>query len=137
MRSIVREFGWPDYEAVLRLWAETGLKLGPSESREGIALKLDRDPDLFLLAQAEGDVAGAVLGAFDGRRGWIYHLAVRPDRQRQGIGHELLTEVERRLRAKGCLKINLLIEPGSAGAAVFYERLGYREIGRASCRERV
>ena len=67
-----------------------------------------------------------MLGAFDGRRGWIYHLAVAPGSRRAGTGASLLTELERRLGSKGCLKVNLLIEPENAGVTEFYEHLGYR-----------
>ncbi|HZS88537.1 MAG TPA: hypothetical protein VFE42_13765 [Chloroflexota bacterium] len=33
--------------------------------------------------------------------------------------------MERRLRAKGCEKVNLLIEPTNAQVLSFYEHLGY------------
>jgi ribosomal protein S18 acetylase RimI-like enzyme len=115
----------PDLDAVLWLWRATGIQVGPSETPEALARKLERDPELFLVAESAGDVVGAVLGAFDGRRGWIYHLAVRTDHERHGIGRALLDAVETRLRALGCLKVNLLVEPDNAAVVPFYERLGY------------
>ena len=36
-----------------------------------------------------------------------------------------MRELERRLRAKGCVKINLLVEPENADVIPFYERLGF------------
>ena len=41
------------------------------------------------------------------------------------MGRRLLEEVERRLRASGCRKANLLIEPSNARVQGFYEVLGY------------
>jgi ribosomal protein S18 acetylase RimI-like enzyme len=65
------------------------------------------------------------MGCYDGRRGWINHLAVAAAWRGDGIGRRLVAEVERRLRAKGCAKMNLLIEPANVAVQGFYERLGY------------
>ena len=53
----IRAFEWDDYEAVVRLWVEAGLTVGPSESRDGLQLKLERDPELFLVAAVEDRIA--------------------------------------------------------------------------------
>jgi ribosomal protein S18 acetylase RimI-like enzyme len=50
---------------------------------------------------------------------------VLPDRQGSGIGRMLMDELERRLRAVGATKLNLLVERGNAGVADFYRKLGY------------
>ena len=122
----IRPFHRADFEAVVVLWARAGLTLGPSETEEGIQRKLERDPHLFLVAEsAGGHIDGAVLGAFDGRRGWIYHLAVSEERQGKGLGTALLVEVEARLRAIGCVKVNLLVSAENMRVIPFYERVGY------------
>ncbi len=125
MTARLRGFEWPDYERVVELWRTTGLQLSVSDSREGLQRTLDVEPELFLVADAGGEVVGVLLGTFDGRRGWLHHLAVAPDWQRQGIGRLLVEEVERRLRDRGCAKVNLHIEPDNAAVAGFYDRLGY------------
>ncbi len=56
-----------------------------------------------------GKLIGTVIGGFDGRRGLIYHLAVEAAFRQQGIGSLLMDEVERRLKAKGCLKCYLMV----------------------------
>lgn len=123
----LRTFTPQDYDRVVALWAAAGLNLSPSDTPAGLAHKLERDPDLFLLAEDEesGTLVGAVMGCYDGRRGWINHLAVADGWRGDGIGRRLVAEVERRLRAKGCAKMNLLIEPANAAVQGFYERLGY------------
>jgi ribosomal protein S18 acetylase RimI-like enzyme len=109
------------------LWtnAGPGLTVGRSDSREELARKLQRDPDLFLVAERAGQVVGTVIGAFDGRRGIIYHLAVAQPHQRGGIGSALMAEVERRLRAKGCWRAWLAIVPENEEVIGFYQRLGW------------
>ena len=72
----LRTFDWPDYEAVVALWQAVGLRLTVSDSRAALAATLDHAADLFVVADAGGQIIGAVLGTFDGRRGWLRHLAV-------------------------------------------------------------
>ena len=126
---VLREFRYPeDYDAALDIWrVSDGVRVGPSDTPEEIRRKLERDPDLFLVAEENAQVIGTIIGAFDGRRGMIYHLAVHPGFRKRGIGAALLKEVEARLIAKGCCKCYLLMlrENDAAG---FYERLGWNEM---------
>ena len=123
--ATIRSFASLDYDAVVAIWRDAAFTIGPSETRDGLALRLERDPQLFLVAELDGEVVGAVMGAFDGRRGWVYHLAVRADHQRLGIGRALLSEVENRLRAIGCIKVNLVVQATNAAVVPFYEAQDY------------
>jgi ribosomal protein S18 acetylase RimI-like enzyme len=126
----IRPFNFDtDYPRVLSLWQgiETGMNVGRSDTPEEIQKKIQRDPDLFLVAELNEEIIGSVIGAFDGRRGWVYHLAVRRDRRGQGVGDALLAEVEERLQAKGCLKVLLLVLSDNAEAMQFYRKRGWRE----------
>ena len=123
----LRSFAWTDLEAVLDLWraAGPGIHLGRSDSPEEIRKKLSRDPDLFLVAEDQGRIIGAVMGGYDGRRGLVYHLAVLPGKRHRGLGSTLMAELEQRLRAKGCVKYYLLVTPDNPQALEFYRRLGW------------
>jgi ribosomal protein S18 acetylase RimI-like enzyme len=127
----IREFRFPeDYPATLNLWKniEMGVKVGRSDSLEEIQKKIQRDPDLFLLAESNKEIIGSVIGGYDGRRGLIYHLAVRQDFRKLGIGDLLLREVEKRLQAKGCVKCYLLVVAENERAINFYENRGWFEM---------
>lgn len=124
----IREFIFPDdYPAVLGLWqaAGAGIHVGISDTAEEIARKLARDPDLFLLAEQAGEILGSVLGGFDGRRGMVYHLAVKESYRRLGIATALMEELERRLRQKGCRKAYLMVVPGNQSGIEYYEKQGW------------
>lgn len=123
--STVRAFRESDYDAVVGVWRAAGLTLKPSDTLPELRKVVERNPGLLLVAEEEGAVIGAVIGAWDGRRAWIYHLAVLPARQGRGIGRMLMDELERRLRAIGATKLNLLVEQGNAAVADFYRKLGY------------
>lgn len=120
----IREFCFPsDYESVYRLWGsiEKGVHIGRSDTPAEIEKKIARDPDLFIVAESEGDIVGSVMGGFDGRRGLVYHLAVATSFRGMGIGSRLMDEVESRLRAKGCLKCYLLVTRDNAEAESYYQ----------------
>lgn len=120
----VREFNFPeDYPAARFLWehAGSGIHVGRSDEPEEIQKKLQRDPDLFLVAESDGKLVGTVIGGFDGRRGLVYHLAVEADFRQHGVGKLLMEEVERRLKSKGCLKCYLMVADDNANAMRFYE----------------
>lgn len=129
----IREFSFPnDYEPVYHLWQdiERGVKVGRSDTPTELQKKLARDPDLFLLAEFEGQIVGSVIGGFDGRRGLIYHLAVAATFRGQGIGSRLMEVVESRLRAKGCLKCYLLVTDDNPEAEAYYRRHGWGYMDR-------
>jgi len=127
----IREFQFPDdYEGILRLWSgmETGMRVGRSDTAEEIQKKLERDPDLFLVAELDTRLIGSVMGGYDGRRGLIYHLAVEAGFRKKGIASELMSEVEGRLQAKGCVKCYLLVFADNSNAARFYEKRGWNQM---------
>jgi ribosomal protein S18 acetylase RimI-like enzyme len=120
----IRRFVFPDdYQSVFALWAGAGpgIHLRRSDEPGEILKKLQRDPDLFLLAELDGQLVGAVLGGYDGRRGFVYHLAVAQEYRKRGIGTALMQVLETRLRAKGCIRYYLLVTNDNDGAMRFYE----------------
>jgi ribosomal protein S18 acetylase RimI-like enzyme len=131
MSVSIRSFKFPaDYENALNLWqnAGDGIGIGLSDQPEEIAKKLQRDPDLFLVAEDNGCLIGTVIGGFDGRRGMVYHLAVAPEFRCQGLASHLMQELESRLAAKGCRKAYLLVKNGNDLASSFYEKRGWSEM---------
>ncbi len=127
----LREFRWPeDLQVVLDLWQRSGpgVQLGRSDTPQEIYKKQQRDPDLFLVAESQGQVIGAVMGGYDGRRGLVYHLAVDPGCRQRGLGAALMEELEVRLRQKGCRKCYLLVTRENRTAIAFYERHGWEHM---------
>lgn len=127
----IRPFRYPaDYSQILRFWQsiERGVSVGPSDEPAEIEKKLQRDPDLFLVAEAEGEIVGSIIGGFDGRRGLIYHLAVASSVRQEGIGSKLMEEVEARLRAKGCIRCYLHVTVDNDPAVKYYEKRGWKRM---------
>ena len=127
----LRQFQYPqDYPQVLALWenAGPGIHVRRSDQPAEIEKKLQRDPDLFLVAELNGLIIGSVVGGFDGRRGIVYHLAVAEAYRQQGLGGALMDELERRMADKGCIRCYLLVTKDNGAAMRFYEQTGWEQM---------
>jgi len=124
----IRQFKYPeDYSAAIQLWESVGagVRIGASDAPAEVLKKLQRDPDLFLVAKSGSEIIGTVIGGFDGRRGMVYHLAVALAFRRRGVASRLMAEVEDRLRHKGCIRCYLLVRPDNLDAVKYYEGIGW------------
>ena len=127
----MRTFTWDDYDAVVALWEAVGSEPLP---RAELEAKLTRDPELFLVDDSrDGTVTGVVLGTYDGRRGFILRLAVDPARRREGTATRLVAELERRLKALGCPRINLFVLPDNEAGLGFWRSRGYLPVPDVVC----
>jgi len=133
----IRAYAAPDFEGVRALWEEV-FPNDPPWNRAELAIpeKLKVQPELFLVAEAEGDIVGTAMAGYDGHRGWLYTIAVAPAHQRAGIGSRLLVAVEEKLTALGCGKINLQIRAGNEAVTQFYAKHGYLVEERVSMGKR-
>jgi len=114
-----------DYEQVAALWEEVGMWPHVGEDRIWFEGALARNPGCCLVWRDAGRVVGTVIGAWDGLRGWIYHLAVTEPERGQGIGTALLAAAEERLRRLGVKQINLMIYEEAPDLEGMYYARGY------------
>ena len=122
----IGEFSMDDYPVVHVLWQRGDLWMRPSDGPEATLLKLTRDPGLVLVARdGAGKVVGTVIGGWDGRRAYVYHLAVAPELRRQGVADALMDELEERFRALGALKAKLQILVENETSKAFFAHRGY------------
>lgn len=122
-----REFTLDDFDSVINLWKKAGLIISRSDTLEGLKKKIKRDPQLFFVMEKDSFIIGVVMGSYDGRRGWINHLAVDPEYQGMKIGQQIIKELEMRFKKIGCEKINLLIERNNEEVQEFYEKQGFKK----------
>lgn len=121
----MREMRPSDYDDVISLWRLLpGMGLSGADEREEIEKFLEKNPKTSILAEEEEKIVGTVLGGFDGRRGYIYHLAVAKNLWGRGIGTMLMDELEGRFAKLGAQKVHLMIYVDN-DAVGFYEGLGY------------
>jgi ribosomal protein S18 acetylase RimI-like enzyme len=123
----IRPFEDADEARVIEIWRACGLLRPWNDPRKDIARKLQVQRELFLVGVEGGAVVATAMAGYEGHRGWVNYLAVDPAHRRHGLARVLMAEVEARLRAQGCPKINLQIRHDNHDARAFYERLGFTE----------
>jgi ribosomal protein S18 acetylase RimI-like enzyme len=123
----IRTMKAEDYGTVYALWkASPGVGLRSLDDTEGGLKKfLDRNPGCAFVAEQDGELAGAVLGGHDGRRGYIYHIAVKENLRGAGIGKALIKAVESAMAQAGINKIGLVALRANIGANRFWKALDY------------
>ena len=122
---IIKQFTMEMYQDVYQLWEKTKLTLGKSDTEKEVQRALDYSKDLFIVGIIQEKIVAVVLGAFDGRRGYVHHLAVDPEYQRNGLGKQMMEELHRKFKEKGIVKVHLFIEVDNEGVIEFYKKLGW------------
>jgi ribosomal protein S18 acetylase RimI-like enzyme len=123
----IRQFQLTDEEKVIALWRRVGIIRITNDPENDIFIKLGHSPELFWVAEVDGEVVGSVMIGYEGHRGWIYYLGVSPERQRTKIGTALMKKAEEILRIEKCPKINLMVRKTNIGVVDFYKKLGYAQ----------
>lgn len=125
---IIRQYIDTDLEDIITLWEACDLTRPWNNPEIDIFRKITQKDGLFLLAVKDEQLIATVMGGYDGHRGWVNYLAVHPHYQRNGIATALLQQLEKRLIAIGCPKLQLLIHKENMEVQNFYEQLGYEEL---------
>jgi ribosomal protein S18 acetylase RimI-like enzyme len=134
----IRTYEESDEAAVAALWREV-FPDAPAHNvpEEDLRRKLAVQRELFFVAVEGDELVGTALAGYDGHRGRVYCVAVKPARRRRGVGAALMKRVEEGLRAMGCPKLNLQVRASNREAVAFYERLGYAVEERVSMGKRL
>jgi ribosomal protein S18 acetylase RimI-like enzyme len=121
----VEELTANDVRAVTALWEEAGLTRSWNDPESDYKRAMEGVTSTVLGLKGDGILVGTVMVGHDGPRGWVYYLAVRPNRQREGLGRELMAAAEEWLRQHGAVKVNLMVRSENEATIHFYEQTGY------------
>lgn len=99
-------------------------------SEKSVASELDNPLSLWLIAEADGVVAGyvgsqTVLDSAD-----MMNLAVSQDFRRQGIGEQLVNSLTEALAEKGVKTLLLEVRISNEPAKQLYQKLGFEIVGK-------
>lgn len=123
IRSMIAE----DIPAAIELWRTCeGVGLSEGDTPERLADFLDRNPLMSSVALAEERLIGAVLAGHDGRRGFLYHLAVHPQFRGGGVARALVERAVSAFRAAGITKFHVMVFRHNAVGEAFWTHLGWR-----------
>ena len=132
MEIQTREFVIEDYETAVELWKRVeGVEIAEGDDREGVARFLARNPGLSRVATDGLIMIGVAFCGNDGRRGYIYHLAVDPNYRGQGLGKRLVDECLEGLRRLGLQRANILVATDNPRGREFWSKRGWEELDGA------
>ena len=123
----IREMKLEDYEAVDTLWM--GIKgfgiRSIDDSKEGVARFIKRNPTTSIVAEADGEIVGAILCGHDGRQGCFYHVCVREDLRKHGIGKAMAVAAMKALQEEKINKVCLIAFADNQVGNEFWKSVGW------------
>lgn len=98
-------------------------------TKEDFQLASQKEGNLYLVGEVNGQVVGYVgcWGILD--EGYIYNVAVDAIYRRQGIAYQLLLEVILQMTNRGISSMTLEVRASNQGAIALYESLGFVNVG--------
>ena len=121
---VIREIRASDGDELRKLWKSVDFRPTGDDDRS-LARLARRNPGLVLVATEGGRIVGSALGAFDGRRGWLYHVATAASHRRQGVASKLVDQIEASLADLGCPKVSVNVGDEREAARAFWKARGY------------
>ena len=116
-----------DVAAVVALWQACGLTRPWNDPAADIALARRGANSVVLVGRDADAIVASVMVGYDGHRGWVYYVAVDPDRRHKKYGRVIMDAAENWLRQRGIEKMQLMVRSDNTGVKAFYEQLGYLE----------
>lgn len=117
----LRLFEPADARPAIALWRTTEwASVSESDSEAHIRRFLLRNPGCSQVAELQGTLVGTVLCGHDARRGYLYHLVVREDVRRRGIGRRLVDRALHALREQGIVKCHAMVMDGNPAVDRFW-----------------
>lgn len=117
-----------DYDGLHALWMTIhgfGIR-SMDDSCAGVERFLKRNPYTSVVAVTQtGEIVGGILCGHDGRRGCLYHVCVREDHRRMGIGKAMVVFCMNALKAEQINKVSLIAFTVNDIGNAFWNRIGW------------
>jgi ribosomal protein S18 acetylase RimI-like enzyme len=111
----------------LRFWQATDhIGLSSADSPDALGSFLARNPGLSFCALHSNRLVGTILCGTDGRRGYIYHLAVTDDHRRTGLGKRLVSRSLEALARAGIPKCHAFVFDDNPYGELFWDATGWQ-----------
>lgn len=123
----IRSMAIEDYEQVRALWMEIsgfGIR-SMDDSREGVERFLTRNPGCSVVAVRDKRIVGAILCGHDGRRGCLYHVCVKKEYRKQGIGKSMVVFAMEALKREKINKVCLIAFTKNDIGNAFWNEIGW------------
>jgi len=115
------------YQKVSELWVETGISNPERKDSLEIVQQNLENTGTVIIAEEDENLIGVVWVTHDFRRLYIHHMAVKPNKQNQGIGTKLMEECVTIAKEFG-YQPKLEVSIDNPAARHLYEKFGFKEL---------
>lgn len=131
--AAVRPMVEADLPSARALWARAeGVELAEGDAEADLRAYLARNPGASHVAvAADGSLVGAILAGHDGRRGFVYHLAVAPEVRGRGVGRQLAARSLAVRRGQGIQRVLALVARDNPQGRAFWLAAGWETLSFA------
>lgn len=121
-----REMRVDDHEKSIELWKHTeGMGFLESDTLESLKFYLERNPGMSFVCFENNNLIGTILGGHDGRRGYIYHLAVDRNYRGKSIGKTLTNLSLEKIKSAGIKRCIIMLKSDNEENGEFWLKSGF------------
>ncbi len=126
MNLLISEMTAKEICGALDLWQRCeGIGLSDADEQGSLTRFIQRNPGLCFTANVDSKLVGTCLCGSDGRRGYLYHLAVDPHMRRKGIGKALVERVFEGLKEQDIHKCHIMVFGNNDLGLKFWKDTGW------------
>lgn len=115
-----------DHEKCIELWEVTeGMGFIESDTSDSLRFYLERNTGMSFVCYNEDNLIGTILGGHDGRRGYIYHLAVKKEYRGNLIGKALVDLSLDKIKSAGIQRCIIMLKSDNEANANFWLKNGF------------
>ena len=127
----IRPVNEMDADDIVHIDEKISGKYRPGHWENQITYYIQRDTELALVAETEGEVVGFMFGdlrgwefGFENPVGWVEVIGVHPDHRKKNIGRSLAERLFKAFKDRGAAKVLTLVDSNHEGIANFMKTLG-------------
>jgi ribosomal protein S18 acetylase RimI-like enzyme len=121
----VRTIQLADYRSIKELFEAVLAEEACEQTLLAFGRQLSWDSDLVLVAEADKQIVGVIIGTIDNNKGYYYRIAISDDYQNQGIDKDLVHALKQRFDQKKVSKIYVTDDEYNEPIYKLFESLGY------------
>lgn len=117
------------YKNLIMFWKQCKeIELTIGDSKDSLKNYLKRNPGMsYVCIDKNGKIIGTILCGHDGRRGFIYHLAVSKKYRNKSIGKTLTDLSLTKLKSAGIKRCMIMVIDENKSGKDYWEKTGWKK----------
>lgn len=133
MTFTIRPYKTNEFDEVMQLLKDTNLYFESCDQRDSVNAKSVDDPESIVVVVIDDKIVGCAFIVHDPWANIIYHTAVNPKFQNEGIGKALLEYSEKLIIERGGIQVAMYIMTENVEVVKGLALRGYKAIPDVTC----